>query len=318
MTLGIILSIFSVSQGKVYAKANYPNDFKLLSQNVYMLSQALYPNWGQVKRAELIADADYIKGYDIFILNEVFDNEASEVLLNDLTEQYPYQTPVLGRSTEGWNQTLGDYSHTVPEDGGVAIVSKWPIEEKIQYVYDEGCSGDAMANKGFVYVKINKNGHDYHTIGTHMQSTDSLCSTDEAAEIRSTQMKEIQQFIDRKNIPEDEVIYIGGDLNVMKGTDEYKSMIDQLNVTPPHAYTGYTATWDPTTNSIARYNYPEMDGQYLDYIFVERDHAQPNQWYIDAKKTKSSEWSVTSWGKTYKYNDFSDHYPVSGSTVPMK
>src|SRR5699024_12622357 len=99
---------------------------------------------------------------------------------------------------------------------------------------------------------------------------------------------------DSKTSHEDCVIYKSEDQNVNKCSDEYKSMINQLNVTPPHAYTGYTANWDPTTNSIARYNYPEMDGQYLHYIFVERDHPQPNQWHIDAKKTKSSEWSVTS------------------------
>ena len=37
---------------------------------------------------------------------------------------------MLGRSHSGWDKTEGNYSNTVAEDGGVAIVSKYPIKEK--------------------------------------------------------------------------------------------------------------------------------------------------------------------------------------------
>ncbi|ATN03783.1 hypothetical protein ScKU71_19650 [Streptococcus canis] len=40
-------------------------------------------------------------------------------------------------------------------------------------------------------------------------------------------------------------------------------------------------------------------------------HAQPSSWHNYVHKVKSPEWSVKSWGKTYKYNDYSDHYPLS-------
>ncbi|MBC3043470.1 sphingomyelin phosphodiesterase, partial [Staphylococcus epidermidis] len=45
---------------------------------------------------------------------------------------------------------------------------------------------------------------------------------------------------------------------------------------------------------------------------LDRDHAQPSSWHNDTHRVKSPEWSVKSWGKTYKYNDYSDHYPLSG------
>ena len=37
-------------------------------------------------------------------------------------------------------------------------------------------------------------------------------------------MSEIKQFIKDKNIPKNEPVYIGGDLNVIKDSDEYQQM----------------------------------------------------------------------------------------------
>src|SRR5690554_1897301 len=120
----------------------------------------------------MIAQSDMIKGHDAVILQELFDNNPADALLNGLQAEYPHQTPVLGRTTSGWDATLGAYSNATIEDGGVAIVSRWPIEEKIQYVYKEGCGADYLANKGFVYARINKNGSSYHVIGTHAHAED--------------------------------------------------------------------------------------------------------------------------------------------------
>ncbi|GAB4073823.1 sphingomyelin phosphodiesterase [Barrientosiimonas marina] len=315
--VGCISGILLLANSAVQADANqsYPGDFEILSHNVYMMSQAIYPNWGQNQRAELISDADYVQNHDVIIFNELFDNEASGILLDGIRKQYPYQTPVLGRSTKGWDETTGNYSHAASEDGGVSIVSKWPIAEQIQHVFKDGCGVEALSNKGFIYIKIMKNNEPYHVIGTHVQSTDeTLCSQGEPAKIRASQMNEIKSFISKKHIPEDEVVFIGGDLNAMKQTNEYGAMLQNLNVSEPDNYKGFNATWDPTSNSIANENYPDLNGQHLDYVFIERNHAQPNHWEIETKKVKSPVWSVTSWGQTYKYNDYSDHYPVIGTT----
>ena len=91
-----------------------------MTHNVYMLSTNLYPNWGQSERADLIGAADYIKNQDVVILNEVFDNSASDRLLGNLKKEYPNQTAVLGRSNGNeWDKTLGSYSSSTPEDGAL-------------------------------------------------------------------------------------------------------------------------------------------------------------------------------------------------------
>ena len=129
--------------------------------------------WNHQGRAQMIAQADFMQGQDAIILQELFDNGSADTLLNGLKAEYPHQTQVLGRTKSGWDATLGAYSDATIEDGGVAIVSRWPIEEQIQYVYKQGCGADYLSNKGFVYARINKNGENYHVIGTHAQAEDA-------------------------------------------------------------------------------------------------------------------------------------------------
>ena len=140
LSFGIGLgALYSGSSAQAETSTNQNNTLKVMTHNVYMLSTNLYPNWGQSERADLIGAAGYIKNQDVVILNEVFDNSASDRLLGNLKREYPNQTAVLGRSSGNeWDKTLGNYSSSTPEDGGVAIVSKWPIVEKIQYVFEKG------------------------------------------------------------------------------------------------------------------------------------------------------------------------------------
>ncbi|MDY0855090.1 sphingomyelin phosphodiesterase [Bacillus thuringiensis] len=323
LSFGIGLgALYSGFTAKAEVSTNQDDTLKVMAHNVYMLSTNLYPNWGQEERADLIGSANYIKNQDVVILNEVFDNNASDRLLGNLKKEYPNQTAVLGRNDGSeWDQTLGNYSSLSPEDGGVAIVSKWPIAEKIQYVFENGCGPDRLSNKGFVYTKIKKNNNFIHIIGTHLQAEDSMCG-EEPASVRTEQLKEIQNFIKNKNIPSDEYVLIGGDMNVNKinaennSNSEYTSMFKVLHASVP-SYAGYTATWDAKTNSIAKYNFPDAPAEYLDYIVSSKDHAHPARIENKVLQPKSPEWSVTSWFEKYTYNDYSDHYPVE-ATIAIK
>lgn len=291
--------------------AAYPDDLRLLTHNVYMLSTNLYPNWAQNQRAGMIAQASYMKGWDVVILNEAFDNTASVTLLNGLAAEYPNQTPVLGRSQSGWHATLGAYSALTPEDGGVSIVSRWPIEEKVQYVYSQGCGADALSNKGFVYVRIRKQGKAYHIVGTHAQSEDSSCSAGQASAIRLSQFSEMSDFLASKGIPASEAIFIGGDMNVQRDTTEYALMLNTLEASAPNQYAGAASTWDSRNNGIANYNYPNAAPEYLDYIFTAHGHVQPSHWHNQALDIPSARWEVTANGARFQYQDYSDHYPVA-------
>lgn len=56
-------------------------------------------------------------------------------------------------------------------------------------------------------------------------------------------MKEISDFVKKKNIFKDEMVYIGGDFNVNKGILEFKDMFKNLNVNDV-LYVGYNSIWD--------------------------------------------------------------------------
>lgn len=304
----MLLAIFLTT--KVEARSN-PDDLNIATHNVYFFPQAIYPNWGQVQRAELLSKADYIQNQDVVIFNELFDKEASSNLLSNLADRYPYQTPIIGSSKKEWDKTSGTYKHIRPANGGVNIVSKWPIERQEQHIFKRGCGGEGVSNKGFAYVKINKNGKPYHIIGMHLQSENRACIKGKDVSIREEQMKEVRDFVKDKNIPKDETVLIGGDLNVIKGSENYNRMLEILNVSEPTGYRGQSQSWDTQTNSIAQYNYPDLEPQQLDYILTEKDHKQPTQWYNETRDDKSPKWNVRSWGKDYQYDDYSDHYPVT-------
>lgn len=155
----------------------------------------------------------------------------------------------MGRSKSGWDATGGAYSATTPEDGGVTILSKWPIVRKEQVVYKDACGADWWSNKGFAYAVLDVNGAKVHVIGTHAQSTDPGCGAGEAAQMRSRQFKNIDAFLDGKNIPANEQVIVAGDMNVDSHTPEYASMLADADLAAP---TRARATRTPSTRRRTR------------------------------------------------------------------
>ncbi|MGG8405274.1 sphingomyelin phosphodiesterase [Streptomyces sp. 12297] len=285
----------------------------VLSYNVFLMSKNLYPNWGQDHRAREIPKASFFQGHDVVVVQEAFDNSAGDTLKAGAAGQYPYQTPVMGRSKDGWDATGGAYSATTPEDGGVAILSKWPIVRKEQYVYKDACGADWWSNKGFVYTVLNVNGTKVHVVGTHAQSTDPGCDAGEAAQMRSRQFKNIDAFLDAKNIPANEQVMVAGDMNVDSRTPEYATMLADAGLAGADARTGHTYSFDTRDNSIANYRYPTDPREDLDYVLHRAGHARPAGWNNNVVKEQSAPWTVSSWGTSYTYSNLSDHYPVIGS-----
>ncbi|MFF9350518.1 sphingomyelin phosphodiesterase [Streptomyces sp. NPDC014734] len=274
------------------------------------MSKNLYPNWGQDHRASEIPKASFFQGNDVVVLQEAFDNGASDALLRNAADRYPYQTPVVGRSRSGWDATGGAYSATTPEDGGVTVLSKWPIVRKEQYVYKDACGSDWWSNKGFAYVELNVNGARVHVVGTHTQSTDSGCGPGEAAAKRGLQFRQIGSFLDAKNIPASEQVIVAGDFNVDSRSAEYASVLADAGLSAADARTGHPYSFDTRDNSIAAERYPDDPREDLDHVLHRTGHAKPSGWTNTVVEEESAPWTVSSWGKDYTYTNLSDHYPV--------
>ncbi|EMJ95699.1 sphingomyelin phosphodiesterase [Leptospira alstonii serovar Pingchang str. 80-412] len=290
---------------------------KVLSYSLFMLQTGSQKGlvdtgkWGQEKRAKLLAGSEYVKNQDVIVFEGLLYTKAKNNLLNGLRSQYPNQTDVIGRVKYGWDNTLGDLRPFPPENdynGGVVVLSKWPIEEKTQYIFsNHGCGNDYYYDKGFAYVRINKHGQKIHIIGTDVQSKNSSCS-DSGRSVRKHQFYEIKKFIDSKQIPNTETVLIVGSLNVEKGSEEYHNMLTILGLNEPN-YAGIPFTWDPKKNAIAAYDGRDKTPEYSEYILVSKGHSQPPVWqnlaYDPISPTTWQEFGYTSY-------EFSDHYPVYG------
>ncbi|MER7621887.1 sphingomyelin phosphodiesterase [Streptomyces sp. NPDC126503] len=285
---------------------------KVLTYNAFLFSRSLYPNWGQDHRAKAIPAASFFQGQDVVVLQEAFDNSSSDALKANAAAQYPHQTPVMGRSKTGWDATGGAYSTTTPEDGGVTILSKWPIVRKEQYVYKDACGADWYSNKGFAYAVLDVNGSRVHVVGTHAQSTDPGCAAGEAAQVRSRQFKALDAFLDGKNIPANEQVIVAGDLNVDSHSPEYATMLADAGLAGAGARTGHPYSFDTELNSIAAERYPDDPREDLDHVLHRAGNARPADWTNHVVLERSAPWTVSSWGTQYTYTNLSDHYPVLG------
>ncbi|WP_052866615.1 sphingomyelin phosphodiesterase [Streptomyces niger] len=286
---------------------------KVLTYNTFLFNKTLYPNWGQDHRAAAIPAAGFFRDKDVVVLQEAFDNSSSDALKAKAAAAYPYQTPVLGRSRAGWDATGGAYSSLTPEDGGVTVLSKWPVLRKEQYVFKDACGSDSWSNKGFVYVVLDVHGQKVHVVGTHPQSTDPGCAAGEAAATRAKQFKELDAFLDARHIPMDEQVIVAGDFNVDSRSAEYGSMLRDADLVAADVRTGHPYSFDTRDNSVARDRYPTDPREDLDHVLHRAGHARPADWHNEVVKEETAPWTVTSGGRSFTYTNLSDHYPVTAA-----
>ena len=233
---------------------------------------------------------EHMKGYDVLMLQEVFAS-GREAFLRTLAAEYPYQTQMLDK--DGFNVY----------DGGVTIVSRYPIVNQGQYVYPDCSGSDCFADKGLNYAEVIKGGKAYHLLATHTASFD----TDTAREYRQRQFRQMRAFAQNLNIPADETVIYGGDFNVNKRkfADDYADMLANLNAQEP-GYGGYTeSTFDPRINGFAGKALSGGENiEYLDYIVVSKEHKQVQQ------NTNVVKIQRTSDERLFKHWNLSDHFPV--------
>jgi endonuclease/exonuclease/phosphatase family metal-dependent hydrolase len=272
------------------SRAEEAGQFSVLAYNVYMRPRSLFRD-GQLERAQHLPAQ--LKSYDVLVLSEVFDAKVREALLLELLPEYPYTTEPLGADL------------FVTQHGGVMIASRWPIEEEQQLLYGKVCSGsDCAAQKGAIYIRINKNGERYNIFGSHLQAWPGPVS----AQVRKSQLELLKQFIDSFKIPPSEVVLIAGDLNVdlINFPGEHARMLSILNATFPEPATKELMyTFDPVQNSLAQGDTQE----FLDYVLFSDQHAAPMRVETSIVRPLSE----IPWGRLSGKDcfDLSDHFAIS-------
>ncbi|KAF9988281.1 hypothetical protein BGZ75_009685 [Mortierella antarctica] len=287
----------------ILSNTDPPASLSVLSNNVFLLGAV---PWEQKTRAELIAKAEYIKHHDVVVLQECFRNEFCEDLKQSLRSEYPHATPSIGDSKAGWLSTSGKFNKLSPENGGVAILSKWPITKMRQFIYMDGCGWDKFSNKGVGYAELDIHGTKVHVFGTHMQSDDSLCHGGQAAQIRAQALDDFYYFVLAQQIPESELVVMVGDFNIDRDSFEYREVLRRLRVVRPTFFKGAQWSYDTKQNGIARDRDPTAPSQNLDHILVSTQHRMPRSVVETTLLVHSTPYTHGSG----TFSEFSDHFPV--------
>ncbi|MCP4123964.1 MAG: T9SS type A sorting domain-containing protein [Bacteroidetes bacterium] len=122
-------------------------------------------------------------------------------------------------------------------------------------------------------------------------------------------MQQFNAFIDAQNIPVDEAVIFGGDMNVDKHTNklnEYNNMLTIFNASEP-AYIGHVNSWDKYANHYIGLDSEEPE--YLDYVLADDDYLIPYEqsntvWVL--RSNHNDMWNI---------HDLSDHFGIHGRFV---
>lgn len=310
-----------VEPAPVIADAQKKKRIVVMTYNVQQLG---YPNWitnhFEQERLDLIPQS--ILGIDerpdILILEEVFTEHAFDFLVTSLGPFYPYHTEVLADSCDDkdWTSVGGNCQKaSLKHNGGVFILSRWPITERHAYVYYAGCVGstfDFLAQKGVVYAKISVGEGDQHqvihVVGTHLQASRR------GHDVRMQQIDEMDRWIDQFTIKKEDPIILGGDFNV--GSNDSEKLADLLNRsnTILRISTSGFGSLSRDTNQYLKLISPGKTKKTLDYILYRKDHLTPsNRPVLQVINLKSDRAWIGHriFGADIQMKDLSDHYPTS-------
>lgn len=253
-------------------------DFSVLSYNVFLRAPTWVFHDEHDWRTERIPY--FLRGYDAVVLQEAFSEQHRNLIVKALKAEYPYNSGILGED------------EFLSFNGGVIILSRWPILEMDEIVF-KGCDGsDCMVKKGVVYTAIEKQGERIHLFGLHLQAQK------EHAQARVGQFPQLQRFMLQQRIPQSELVLVAGDFNVDYFSNDTNGEFSQLSsisslILPENSP---APSYDHASNTLV----DESVAERLDYIFYSAEHLVP--------LTASNEVLHFRQEKL----DLSDHHPVAG------
>ncbi|GBB91934.1 hypothetical protein RclHR1_01940011 [Rhizophagus clarus] len=213
------------------------NESRLLAYNFFMRPPLIKNNLSDYKEFRLeYFIKNVLKEYDIICLEEMFQFGSSR------------RTRLLEAACEkGFNYFLTSPRtvFNLAIDGGLVMLSRFPIKEKDILIYPSGVHSDRFSNKGALYAKIElAQNNVIHLFMTHTQASyvSAPPLTDKSVLVRQEQLSLLRKFIDKctlNALPEEPIILVG-DLNVNSrpqpdssnvngDSDEYSNMIKILS-----------------------------------------------------------------------------------------
>ena len=251
-------------------------EVKLLQYNVFWRPWLFHLGKIEYVRERARILSERLDEYDVVCLNESFNfgsTVAKEFISTMRKRGFNYFVTI---------KRIPFFSHWVV-DGGIMIMSKYPIVKTDSVLYKDGCSFDKYAAKGCLYAKvqISKSQH-INVFATHLQASyNTITSVD--LNVRQSQVKQINELMMKNVSSDDAPLFLLGDMNInYYNTKEYNTMMDGLKI-PNHNLVDVLRLNDYKVNTIAveEDNTLTLDSdkhrpKSIDYIFS-YEHKDNNQ-----------------------------------------
>ena len=286
-----------------------------LSLKVYTQNMAMMETPPGYAGVDKIMALDTLKAFlksqkpDIVGFQEMFDDEIRSRLLADSTiaSMYPFRSS---------GPEDGDI---VEQDGGLMLLSRFPILERDQIVYRVCAAEDCLANKGALYAKIEiAQGVTYDVFLSHLQNANPLLSSGSERPTVQAQLDLLYSFIEAKRGTQQTPAVMMGDLNTNgNNPTQYNDLIDRLHKPIDVWKTTHPNELGITSDKHKSFAPSEApvpagergkEGSRLDYVFL-YDGARFQTNLLDAKVIKT----LMQGGK-----DISDHYGVMAFFNPTQ
>ncbi len=287
-------------------------ELRVATYNIYARPRKLF--WdNQVQRAKNIGKviSKYEKEnklkIDVLCLQEVVDSKVHKIIKTELRKiGFLFQTKRIDKRYR--------------MNGGIITYSRYPIvkEDKIIFNFEDLTIWNATAAKGCVFAKVLKDKKYHNIMNLHLDSFDS--------KLRKEQMINLDKWINNRNIPDDETIIICGDFNIdYHGyKDEFKNVEQAFEYNVPEfdkSNAKYKWSLDNHNDWIVRRKGKRKKGGILiDYFIYDGDDVKETTMEVVPLKLKQTVrkillstkifFNIASPYKSYKVDDFSDHYMV--------
>jgi len=262
----------------------------------------------------------HLHSYDIVALQEVWDPHYRTV------EKYARTSSmhVVGSSAP----SLYRYLKLRMFGGGLMIISKYPIVDTREIIFDRGSHSDAFVTKGVLYAKVKVGPSYIHVFNTHLQASYGYefdFVNNPYTPIRHKQLKRLTAFIDQITSKDQYPIMVMGDFNVNaragpsdgRDSKEYTEMIEILrskhyeivDVLKEHNSGKHPETYGG--KGVLPDEKPKTAGQRLDFILELKKNTSIHNFEYKLSGGKVVPFQVT--GEVYTH--ISDHY---AQTVSME
>ncbi|KAI8867084.1 DNase I-like protein [Ramicandelaber brevisporus] len=220
---------------------------KVLTLNVFMRPPLIKSNESDYKDSRLeYLIKRVLPQYEVVVLQEMFNFGTSrrQKLLSEAI-RLGYKYSYCSEAKSVWNVQI---------DGGLVILSKYPIVKTASVNYERGIESDWMCAKGALYARVavnndNDNGNDgsktnhVHIFTTHTQASYNVVRSldNKYAQIRLQQLTILHKFIadqvSSSDIVNGEPILVLGDFNVdARGSELINVVHDTSGISAHHGY----------------------------------------------------------------------------------